>query len=50
VETGARTKTSVIVLAGLKPGDTVLTTGVMMLRNGIPVKVNLKQPAANSKL
>jgi membrane fusion protein (multidrug efflux system) len=50
VETGARTKTSVIVLSGLNPGDTVLTSGVMMLRNGIPVKVNLEQPAANSKL
>jgi membrane fusion protein (multidrug efflux system) len=38
------------VLSGLKSGDTVLTSGVMMLRNGIPVKVNLIKPAENSKL
>lgn len=48
VETGARTKNSVLVLSGLKSGDTVLTSGVMMLRNGIPVKVNLVQMIENS--
>ncbi|MHB1147169.1 MAG: efflux RND transporter periplasmic adaptor subunit [Lutibacter sp.] len=50
VETGARTENSVIVLSGLKSGDTILTSGVMMLKNGTPVKVNLIQPADNSKL
>lgn len=50
VETGARTENSVIVLSGLKAGDTILTSGVMMLKNGSPVKVNLIQPASNSKL
>jgi len=49
VETGARTENSVIVLSGLKPGDTILTSGVMILKNGSPVKVKLIQPASNSK-
>lgn len=49
VETGARTENSVIVLSGLKAGDTILTSGVMMLKNGSPVKVNLIQPASNPK-
>ena len=49
VETGARTENSVIVLSGLKAGDTILTTGVMMLKNGSPVKVNVIQPASNTK-
>lgn len=49
VVTGARTENSVIVLSGLKAGDTILTSGVMMLKNGSPVKVNLIQPASNSK-
>jgi len=48
VETGARTQNSVLVLSGLKSGDTVLTSGVMMLRNGIPVKVNILQTTDNS--
>lgn len=42
VETGARTDKDVHVLSGLKPGDTILTTGVMSLRNGSPVRVELK--------
>jgi membrane fusion protein (multidrug efflux system) len=50
VETGSRTESSVNVLSGLKPGDTILTSGVMMLRNGTPVKVNLIQQAENPLL
>ena len=50
VETGSRTESSVNVLSGLKPGDTILTSGVMMLRNGTPVKVNLVQSAENPVL
>lgn len=49
VVTGSRTENSVIVLSGLKAGDTILTSGVMMLKNDSPVKVNLSQPASNSK-
>lgn len=50
VETGARTENSVRVTSGLKPGDTILTSGVMILKNGTPVKVNLRQPIANTSL
>lgn len=42
VETGARTDKDVLVLTGLKVGDTVLTTGVMTLKDDTPVKVNIK--------
>ncbi len=42
VETGARTESMVRVLSGIKVGDTILTSGVMSLKNGTPVKVNLK--------
>lgn len=42
VETGARTDSEVRVLSGIKVGDTILTSGVMSLRNGTPIKVNLK--------
>ncbi|MDT0641251.1 efflux RND transporter periplasmic adaptor subunit [Zunongwangia sp. F363] len=41
VKTGSRTRKSVRVISGLKPGDTILTYGVMALNNGTPVKVNL---------
>lgn len=42
VETGVRTDSMVRVLSGIKVGDTILTSGVMSLKNGTPVKVNLK--------
>ncbi|HLA56523.1 MAG TPA: efflux RND transporter periplasmic adaptor subunit [Flavobacterium sp.] len=41
VETGARTNTSILITSGLKAGDTVLTTGVMSLKDGGPVKVKI---------
>lgn len=41
VETGVRTDSMVRVLSGIKVGDTILTSGVMSLKNGTPVKVNL---------
>jgi len=43
VEIGARTGNAVRVLSGLKVGDTVLTYGVMALKNGSPVKVIFKE-------
>ena len=43
VEIGARTGSSVRIISGLKAGDTVLTYGVMALKNGTPVKVLLKE-------
>jgi membrane fusion protein, multidrug efflux system len=36
------------VLSGLKPGDTILTTGVMVLKNGVTVDVKLREPVANT--
>ena len=41
VETGARTKDEVLVTSGLVVGDTILTTGVMTLRDGSPVQISL---------
>lgn len=40
VEIGARTGSSVRVVSGLNAGDTILTYGVMALKNGTPVKIN----------
>lgn len=42
VETGARTDKDVLVLSGLKAGDTLLTSGVMTLKDDSPVKVTVK--------
>lgn len=42
VETGARTDKDILIIAGLKAGDTILTSGVMTLKNGSPVKVKLQ--------
>ncbi|WP_242926950.1 efflux RND transporter periplasmic adaptor subunit [Pontibacter vulgaris] len=39
VETSTRTEKDVLVTSGLQPGDTVLTTGIMTLKEGTPVKV-----------
>lgn len=49
VQTGARTKDMVRVVSGLRAGDTILTSGVMILKEGAPVKVNLNQPVANTE-
>ncbi|HLG36210.1 MAG TPA: efflux RND transporter periplasmic adaptor subunit [Bacteroidia bacterium] len=38
IETGERTQDKVEVLSGLSAGDTVLTTGVLQVRKGSPVK------------
>jgi len=43
VQTGSRTEKEILVLTGLKAGDTVLTSGVMTLKNGAPVKVTVKK-------
>ena len=42
VETGARTDKDILIISGLKAGDTILTSGVMTLKNGSPVKVKLQ--------
>jgi membrane fusion protein (multidrug efflux system) len=42
VETTTRTDASILVLSGLKAGDTVITSGVMSLKNEAPVKIKIK--------
>ncbi|SMG50228.1 efflux RND transporter periplasmic adaptor subunit [Sphingobacterium psychroaquaticum] len=42
VETGGRTDSHVLISAGIIAGDTVLTSGVMSLRDGASVQVNLR--------
>lgn len=42
VETATRTDASILVLSGLKAGDTVLTSGVMALKNEAPIVVKIK--------
>ena len=41
VETSSRTEKEVLITSGLKVGDTVLTTGIMTLKEGSPVKVRI---------
>lgn len=43
VFTGSRTDSLVRVTSGLRPQDTILTYGVMALRDGTPVRVKLQQ-------
>jgi membrane fusion protein (multidrug efflux system) len=42
VETATRTDASIVVLSGLKAGDTLITTGVMALKADAGVKVKVK--------
>jgi membrane fusion protein, multidrug efflux system len=42
VSTGIRTATAVQITAGLAPGDTVITTGIMQIRPGAPVRVAVR--------
>lgn len=42
VETATRTDASILVLSGLKSGDTLLTTGVISLKEDDAVKVKIK--------
>ncbi len=43
VQIGSRTGSSVRVLSGLQKGDTVLTYGVMALKNGTPISVSIEE-------
>lgn len=43
VKTGSRTDSSVRIISGLKPGDTILTSGVMSLKDGVPVNVKFEK-------
>jgi membrane fusion protein (multidrug efflux system) len=42
VETGIRTATAIQVTRGLAPGDTVIITGLMQMRPGMPVNVSVQ--------
>lgn len=42
VETATRTDADILILSGLKAGDTVLTSGIMTLKDEMPVKVKIK--------
>ena len=44
IVTGMRTASSVEVVSGLEAGDTLLTTGVMQLRTGMPVRIDRMVP------
>ncbi len=45
VETGIRQNEFIQVVSGLEPGDTILTTAVLQLRDGLPVRItNLSNP------
>jgi membrane fusion protein, multidrug efflux system len=42
VETATRTDASILILSGLKAGDTLVTSGVMSLKNDAPIKVKVQ--------
>lgn len=46
VETGSRSRSDVVVLSGLNPSDTVLTSGVLSLKDGTPVNITITDKSA----
>ncbi|MDQ8014374.1 MAG: efflux RND transporter periplasmic adaptor subunit, partial [Flavobacterium nitrogenifigens] len=42
VDATTRTDSSILILSGLKPGDTLITSGVMSLKDEAPIKVKVK--------
>lgn len=49
VRVGTRTDREVVVLEGLAPGDTVITTGLLQIRDGMPVALGGLQSAAAAR-
>ncbi|WP_329806542.1 efflux RND transporter periplasmic adaptor subunit [Flavobacterium facile] len=45
IETLARTAKDVVVTSGIKSGDTLLTSGVMAIKDEADIKVKLKEPS-----
>ncbi|MBF4491122.1 efflux RND transporter periplasmic adaptor subunit [Flavobacterium sp. JLP] len=43
VDATTRTDSSILILSGLKAGDTLITSGVMSLKNEAPIKVQVKK-------
>jgi membrane fusion protein (multidrug efflux system) len=39
IQAGQRTDAAIEVITGLTPGDTLITTGALQLRQGLPVKI-----------
>lgn len=40
VQIGSRTEVNVLITDGVVPGDTLITTGVLQLRSGMPVRIS----------
>jgi membrane fusion protein (multidrug efflux system) len=50
IKTGATRGDLIVVTEGLKPGEQIVTSGLLKLRNGAEVTINNKvQPAANQQ-
>ncbi|WP_442796349.1 efflux RND transporter periplasmic adaptor subunit [Pelobium manganitolerans] len=45
IQSDVRTADRVLVSEGISVGDTIITSGIMALKEGAPVKVNVKTPA-----
>ena len=43
VDTGVRNDSAIQITSGIQEGDTVLITGLMQMKPGIPVKVNINK-------
>jgi membrane fusion protein (multidrug efflux system) len=41
VETGIRTATAVEIVSGIQPGDTLLLSGLLQVREGTPISINI---------
>jgi len=48
IRTGTRTQNDVRVITGLQPGDTVLTTGMLIMKEAMPVSVTLETTEGGS--
>lgn len=48
VETGVRTGTRIQIVRGVAPGDTVLTTGILQLRQDLPVRITAIEDGSES--
>jgi membrane fusion protein (multidrug efflux system) len=40
VETALRTESNVQVTSGIKPGDTIITSGILQLKNNMKVNIS----------
>jgi membrane fusion protein (multidrug efflux system) len=43
VEIGVRTATEVEIISGIQPNDTLLVSGLIQVRQGMPISVNLSK-------